>query len=86
MRTALEKLGYDGVYHMNSVMQNPPDSHMWIDFFKWKYFGQGKPFTRKDWDQLLGDTQVNSSPRSCYAQTKQQRPVAMRLLHVLCPS
>ena len=53
---ALEKLGYDGVYHMSKVIQNPPDAWMWIDAYKGE-MGKRPKFTRKDWDHLLGDVQ-----------------------------
>ena len=62
MKTALEKLGYDGVYHMVSCMQNPRDSALWRDAFLYKYHGIGRPFTREDWDHILGDSQVNHIP------------------------
>lgn len=58
MRAALKELGYDGVYHMMSVVANPRDADMWIDALNAKFFGKGKPFEKKDWDQLLGNVEV----------------------------
>lgn len=49
---ALQELGYP-TYHMTSIMQNPQDSEMWMEAFQGKYRG-GRPYERKDWDQLLG--------------------------------
>ena len=53
---ALQKLGYDGVYHMTTVISNVPDALMWRDAFNGE-MGKGPKFTRKEWDQLLGDVQ-----------------------------
>lgn len=38
-------------------MIDPRDSDMWQEAIKGKYFG-GVPFTRQDWDQLLGHCQA----------------------------
>jgi len=62
MKIALEKLGYGGVYHMMEVLKNPPDANMWKEAQDAKYYGKGKPFTREDWDQLLGEYQVPITP------------------------
>jgi Sulfotransferase domain len=43
---------------MASIISNPPDATMWKRAFDAKYHGKGKPFTREEWDQLLGETQV----------------------------
>lgn len=44
-------------YSMFNLMIDPRDNEMWIDAIKGKYFG-GQPFTRTEWDQLLGHCQV----------------------------
>jgi hypothetical protein len=45
-------------YHMMSAsVENPPDCLMWLDALAAKYDGVCD-FTRKEWDQLLGDCQV----------------------------
>ncbi|KAL6880772.1 P-loop containing nucleoside triphosphate hydrolase protein [Trichoderma novae-zelandiae] len=59
MRAAMKQLGYVDTYHMmNCSIENPPDALMWMDALCAKYDGQGKPFTREDWDQLLGTCQA----------------------------
>ena len=62
MRTAFAKLGYDKVYHMVSILQNPRDAIMWTEAADAKYFGKGKPYERADWDALLGDYNVGTFP------------------------
>ncbi|OCL13505.1 hypothetical protein AOQ84DRAFT_282984 [Glonium stellatum] len=54
MVAALQKLGYDDVYHMSAAIANPPDIDMWQEAIDAKYFGKGKPYGRQEWDQLLG--------------------------------
>ena len=58
MCKALSILGYHETYHMLSVFASPSDSDMWTEAFEAKYVG-GKPFTRENWDQLLGHCQVS---------------------------
>ncbi|KAG4435468.1 hypothetical protein IFR05_009040 [Cadophora sp. M221] len=59
MRTAMKELGYVDTYHMmNCSIENPPDALMWMDALAAKYDGIGAPFTRADWDQLLGNCQA----------------------------
>lgn len=59
MRAAMRQLGYVDTYHMMSCsIENPPDALMWMDALRAKYDGVGKPFTREDWDQLLGNCQA----------------------------
>ncbi|PYH89013.1 hypothetical protein BO71DRAFT_435204 [Aspergillus ellipticus CBS 707.79] len=55
LRQALLDLGYDDCYHFAACLsENPPDCRMWIEALEAKFEGQGDPFTRADWDQLLG--------------------------------
>lgn len=55
----MKQLGYVDTYHMmNCSIENPPDALMWMDALCAKYDKQGKPFTREDWDQLLGTSQA----------------------------
>jgi hypothetical protein len=55
----MKQLGYVDTYHMmNCSIENPPDALMWMDALTAKYDGKGKPFTREDWDQLLGNAQA----------------------------
>lgn len=59
MRAAMKELGYVDTYHMMSCsIENPPDALMWMDALRAKYDGVGAPFTRADWDQLLGNCQA----------------------------
>ena len=59
MREAMKELGYVDTYHMMSAsIENPPDALMWRDAFAFKYDKTGRPFTRSDWDQLLGHCQA----------------------------
>lgn len=59
MRQALLDLGYEDCYHFGSVLQeNPRDADMWVEAMEAKFEGKGKPFTRNDWDQLLGHCRV----------------------------
>ncbi|KAM0332584.1 hypothetical protein ACHAQA_002868 [Verticillium albo-atrum] len=59
MRAAMRHLGYEDTYHMMSCsIENPPDALMWSDALAAKYHGVGEPFTRADWDQLLGHCQA----------------------------
>lgn len=44
---------------MFNLMIDPYDNDMWIDAINGKYFG-GKPFTKTEWDQLLGHCQVSN--------------------------
>jgi glycogen synthase len=52
-------LGYDKVYHMISVIQNIPDTDLWNEATDAKFNGKGKPYTREDFDQILGDCMVS---------------------------
>ncbi|KAH9897114.1 P-loop containing nucleoside triphosphate hydrolase protein [Xylariomycetidae sp. FL2044] len=59
MRAAMKHLGYVDTYHMmNCSIENPPDALLWMDALRAKYDGVGKPFTRADWDKLLGSSQA----------------------------
>ncbi|TVY82196.1 hypothetical protein LSUE1_G002217 [Lachnellula suecica] len=55
IRHALKMLGYNDVYHMESIVKdNPRDEDMWVEAMEAKYENKGKPYTREDWDKLLG--------------------------------
>ncbi|KAI1098940.1 P-loop containing nucleoside triphosphate hydrolase protein [Jackrogersella minutella] len=59
MRAAMKQLGYVDTYHMMSCsIENPPDALLWMDALRAKYDGVGAPFTRADWDKLLGNSQA----------------------------
>ncbi|KAH8803388.1 P-loop containing nucleoside triphosphate hydrolase protein [Xylogone sp. PMI_703] len=58
MREAMKQLGFIDTYHMMSVsIENPPDALLWLNAFAAKY-ENGPPFTRENWDQLLGHCQA----------------------------
>jgi hypothetical protein len=55
----MQQLGYVDTYHMMSCsIENPPDALLWMDALRAKYDGVGKPFTREQWDMLLGNCQA----------------------------
>ncbi|KAF2210676.1 hypothetical protein CERZMDRAFT_85984 [Cercospora zeae-maydis SCOH1-5] len=58
LRQALIDLGYSDVYHYAAIVnENPRDAEMWNDALDAKFDPTNthkKPFTREDWDQLLG--------------------------------
>lgn len=43
---------------MSCSIDNPPDALLWMDALRAKYDGVGEPFTRRDWDKLLGNCQA----------------------------
>ncbi|KAF2764956.1 hypothetical protein EJ03DRAFT_331419 [Teratosphaeria nubilosa] len=68
LRTALEILGIPA-YHTSQSWNNLSDLHMWHAAIDAKFFGLGKPFTRREWDQLLGHVgAVTDSPACEFAE------------------
>lgn len=65
MVRALEVLGYDRVYHMSSCITSPQDQDVWRKAIMAKWYGEGKPFSRADWDVLLGDCMARYFTSSC---------------------
>ncbi|EEP81122.1 conserved hypothetical protein [Uncinocarpus reesii 1704] len=58
LRAALQRLGYEQTYHMESAAyENIRDCEMWLDAFRAKYDGIGT-FEKEDWDKLLGHCQA----------------------------
>lgn len=52
---------------MDCLFENPPDIDLWRQAFLAKFRGQGRPFEKKDWDQLLGHCQaVTDLPTSAF--------------------
>ncbi|KAK4561647.1 hypothetical protein LTR86_004326 [Recurvomyces mirabilis] len=49
---------HDETYHFASLIQNEPDAVMWIEALEAKFKSKGKPFSRAEWDQLLGHCQA----------------------------
>ncbi|EFY94666.1 hypothetical protein X797_010298 [Metarhizium robertsii] len=69
LRAAMKRLGYLDTYHMTSCLENPPDALLWTDALCAKYDGAPRrPFTRRDWDRLLGHCQaVSGWPAAAFA-------------------
>lgn len=68
MWEALKMLGYIDCYHMMNTMIDPNDNDMWLEAIKGKWFG-GKPFTKTEWDMLLGHCQaVCDFPACAFAE------------------
>ena len=60
IRAALLELGYFDVYHIASLMtENLSDSEMWCEAIDAKYYGEGVPYGREQWDKLLGHCMVS---------------------------
>lgn len=56
---------------MLSIYRNPPDSVLWSEAIDAKYYSKGRPFTRTDWDQLLGHcASVAEESISAYPEAK----------------
>ncbi|KAL8875850.1 MAG: hypothetical protein Q9198_005848, partial [Flavoplaca austrocitrina] len=53
---ALTTLGFNETYHMKTCVRNPAHNEMWLAALEGKY-GDGKPFRKEEWDELLGDFQ-----------------------------
>lgn len=58
IRLALKQLGFNDTYHMDCLFENPSDIDLWRQAFLAKFKGQGKPFEKEQWDQLLGHCQA----------------------------
>ena len=69
MQAALETLGCYPTYHGYTLLDHPDHLPLWTAAFEAKYHNRGEPFTRKDWDQLLGSYgAVTELPSICFAQ------------------
>ncbi|CAD6593062.1 MAG: hypothetical protein ASARMPRED_007001 [Alectoria sarmentosa] len=69
MQVALETLGCKPTYHGYTPLQHIDECAKWIRAFEVKYHNNGPPFTRDDWDDLLGDYRaVTDSPAICFAE------------------
>ena len=68
MQFALDILGIP-CYHSMLMWHNNLDCKMWDEALDAKFFGKGKPFTRADWDQLLGShSAVADVPAIAFAE------------------
>ncbi|KAL1645045.1 hypothetical protein SLS58_004116, partial [Diplodia intermedia] len=70
MRAALQQLGYTRVFHFFSLFEEPRQTPVWERAFHAKFLGDGVPFTRADWDELLGPdcTAVTDTPCHIFAE------------------
>ena len=69
MQAALETLGYQPTYHGYTPLYNIDECAKWIRAFDAKYHKRGPPFTRDDWDDLLGNYRgVSDAPAICFAE------------------
>ena len=69
MQSALETLGCKPTYHGYTLLDNPDHVPMWTAAFEAKYYHRGHPFTRQDWDRLLGKYRaVTEIPSMCFAK------------------
>ncbi|KAM3421675.1 hypothetical protein BST61_g2060 [Cercospora zeina] len=88
LRQALIDLGYSDVYHYASIMnENPRDAEMWNDALDAKFDASSthkKPFTREDWDQLLGHCMATTDTPSVifYRELLEAYPEAKVILTV----
>lgn len=68
IRIALSRMGFDHVYHMNSVLCDPDDAQWWLRAGEAKWNHKGT-FTKEDWDKLLGHCQaVCDIPPAAFAE------------------
>ncbi|GIC94643.1 sulfotransferase family protein [Aspergillus udagawae] len=67
---ALKTLGYSHAYHANdAIFVNPQDCELWLEALRAKFDGKGKPWGRKEFDQLLGHCQaVTDIPAILFAE------------------
>ncbi|KNG82130.1 NAD dependent epimerase/dehydratase, partial [Aspergillus nomiae NRRL 13137] len=68
LREALRILGYANPYHGFSCLENPADCGIWHLALSAKYNGVGKPFGRKEFEKVLGDSQAvcGDFPVACF--------------------
>ncbi|KAF2857160.1 hypothetical protein K470DRAFT_12862 [Piedraia hortae CBS 480.64] len=68
LTAALKILGYNDVHHMAKVVSNVGESHYWLRAAEAKFFGRGKPFTKEDWDEVLGSCMATTDmPSAAFA-------------------
>lgn len=69
MQAALETLGCKPTYHGYTPLYNIDECAKWIRAFEAKYHNRAPPFTRDDWDDLLGNYRaVTDAPAICFAE------------------
>ncbi|KAJ7475878.1 hypothetical protein FB451DRAFT_1397269 [Mycena latifolia] len=70
LKLALETLGYVRTSHGFAVHSSSPTViDMWITAIRAKFYGEGTPYGRTEWDLLLGDCQaVSDVPHILFAE------------------
>ncbi|KAJ7470217.1 hypothetical protein B0H11DRAFT_1920028 [Mycena galericulata] len=69
LKIALETLGYVCTNHGFSAFSRTEEINMWIQAIKAKFFGEGTPYGREEWDRLLGDCQaISDMPHILFAE------------------
>ncbi|KAL3427274.1 nad dependent epimerase [Phlyctema vagabunda] len=67
-KKALEQLGYKGVYHAATVFMTPGHADQWTAALEAKYEGKGAPFTKEQFDAVLGQySAVTDIPAVCFS-------------------
>ena len=80
MQEALKILGHVNTYHYSSIFANVQDADMWNEALRAKYKGRGKPFGRREWDQLLGHCgAITDVPAVCFWRELLERTQMSRL-------
>lgn len=70
LRQALLTLGFSDVYHYTSVLsENPRDGELWTEAMRAKYYRDGKPYGREEFDALLGHCMVPNHTQFTHART-----------------
>ncbi|KAJ7686707.1 hypothetical protein B0H17DRAFT_1204130 [Mycena rosella] len=70
LKIALETLGYVRTNHGFAVAHaSPAEIDMWIEAIRAKFYGEGTPYGRVEWDRLLWDCQaVTDAPHVLFAE------------------
>ncbi|KAJ7485316.1 hypothetical protein FB451DRAFT_1027808 [Mycena latifolia] len=72
LKIALETLGYVRTNHgVDLALASPAEIDMWIEAIRAKFYGEGTPYGRAEWDRLLGDCQVGRSGLAVYLFTEE---------------
>ncbi|KAJ6595806.1 P-loop containing nucleoside triphosphate hydrolase protein [Mycena vulgaris] len=70
LKIALETLGYVRTNHGFDIpLCSPPEIYMWIAAVRAKFYGEGTPYGREEWDRLLGNCQaITDAPHILFAE------------------
>jgi len=76
---ALRQLGYRPYHFIDRWFQN--QLHLWDQAVRAKYYGVGKPWTRKEFDMVMGDFDVGiPSPDTEFMTAGSDRPSSASLI------